>query len=313
MKILQDKNMNSILLMPVAIKALEDAFRGKAAGTLVSPPRHHVSFPGYGDLVFTIGGLLDTQPIAGFRVYETFDGASHTQIVAVWSTDKASLKGIFVGEALGQIRTGAIGGVAIHHLSPRNAHTVGVLGSGAQAKTQLIAAATVRDISSVRVFSRDKVKCKMFAEEMQRALNLAVEPASSAAEAIADMDIVLCATNSNTPVIQASELKPGVHINTVGPKTILGHEVGLDIADSAGLIVTDSLEQTRAYASPFFLAGSSHEHRLQELADIVAGNAVRRARYDETTLFCSVGLAGTEVVVASAIFDGLENTHHPSP
>lgn len=305
MKILQDEDLDSVAFMPLAIDTLETAFLAKAAGRFVSPPRHHVSFPGQGDLVFTIGGVLGETPLAGFRAYETFNGTEHSQIVAVWSADNAKLKGIVVGERLGQIRTGAIGGLAMRHLSAPSARTVGILGSGAQARTQLIAAVAVRDITAVRVFSRDKRNRRVFAESMQRELGIAVEPTDTAAEAVADADIVLCATSSNVPVIHASDLKPGAHINTVGPKTLLGHEIGLDIADAANVIVTDSPEQTQAYTSPFFLAGSRHGYRMQELADIVANNAPGRTSSLDTTLFCSVGLAGTEVMVASAIFDRL--------
>jgi ornithine cyclodeaminase len=62
-------------------------------------------------------------------------------------------------------------------------------------------------------------------------------------------------------------------------------------------------EQTLAYASTFFLAGSGNEDRMADLADIIAGKAAGRGSPEDTTLFCSVGLAGTEVVVALAILD----------
>ncbi|MBB4407612.1 ornithine cyclodeaminase/alanine dehydrogenase-like protein (mu-crystallin family) [Agrobacterium tumefaciens] len=73
----------------------------------------------------------------------------------------------------------------------------------------------------------------------------------------------------------------------------------------ASTIATDSPEQTRAYTSPFFLNGSGNEDRMVELSDIVAGRVPGRVSADQMTLFCSVGLAGTEVAVASAIFDSL--------
>ncbi|MGY5804262.1 ornithine cyclodeaminase family protein [Rhizobium sp. LEGMi12c] len=303
MKILKDEDLCPAAVMRGAIDALGTAFRAKAAGEMVSPPRHHVSFPKRGDIVFTVGGIDGERPLAGFRAYETFNGGQHSQVVAVWRADTAELQGVILGERLGQIRTGAIGGVAIRHLSAPTARTVGIIGSGAQARTQLIAAAAVRDISSARVFSRNLGNCATFAEEMQLQLGIAVEPVTSAARAVADADIVLCATSSDMPVIDASELKAGVHINTIGPKTLKGHELGLDVADMAGIIATDSPEQTRAYASPFFLSGTIHEKRMIDLAAIVAGHAAGRTSPLDTTLFCSVGLAGTEVIVASAIFD----------
>ncbi|WP_245516990.1 ornithine cyclodeaminase family protein [Rhizobium leguminosarum] len=304
-KILKDEDLVGGALMVVAIDALETAFLARADNRLISPPRHHVSFPDRGDLVFTVGGILGEKPLAGFRVYETFEGVEHSQMVAVWSADDAKLKGIILGERLGNLRTGAIGGLAIRHLSAPDASIVGILGSGAQARTQLAAAAAVRKLDRARFYSRDEKNRAAFAAEMQHALDIEVEPAGSASEAVDGADIVICATTSRTPAIHARDLKPGVHVNTVGPKTSGGYELGLDIADAAAVIATDSPEQTRAYASPFFLAGSGNEHRMADLADIMAGKAAGRGSPGDTTLFCSVGLAGTEVVVASAILDML--------
>lgn len=241
-KILKDEDLVGSGLMAVAIDALETAFLARAGNRLISPPRHHVSFPDRGDLVFTVGGILGEKPLAGFRVYETFDGVEHSQIVAVWSADDARLKGIVLGERLGSLRTGAIGGLAIRHLSAPDARTVGILGSGAQARTQLAAAATVRKLDRARVYSRDAKNRTAFAAEMQQALGIEVEPAGSASEAVDDADIVICATTSQTPVIHARDLKPGMHVNTVGPKTHQGYELGLDIADVAAVIATDSPE-----------------------------------------------------------------------
>ncbi|WP_370677308.1 ornithine cyclodeaminase family protein [Pleomorphomonas sp. PLEO] len=303
--ILSDDDLQGYALMAVAIGAVEKTFLARARGEAVSPPRHHVSFPGRGDLVFTVGGVLGERPLAGFRVYETFEGGEHSQIVAVWSADDAKLKGLIVGQRLGALRTGAIGGLAIRHLSSPEARIVGVLGSGLQARTQLAAAAAVRQIAAARVYSRDEAHRTAFAAEMQRALGIEVTPVASAQQAVGDADIVLCATSSPRPVISASDLKPGAHVNTVGPKTIDAHELGLDIAGAASLIATDSLEQTRAYGAPFFLDGSGHEGRMVELSDIVAGKRPGRASADDTTLFCSVGLAGTEVAVAASIFESL--------
>jgi ornithine cyclodeaminase len=303
MKILRDDDLVGSELMGVAINALDAAFLARARDQMISPPRHHVSFSNRGDLVFTVGGMLGEKPLAGFRVYETFDGVEHSQIVAVWSAEDAKLKGIVLGERLGNIRTGAIGGVAIRHLSSPDAKIVGILGSGAQARTQLAAATTVRQITSARVYSRDEKNRTTFAQEMERELGIEVRPVGSVLDAARDADIVICATTSSTPIIHASDLKLGVHVNTVGPKTQRGYELGLDIADVADVIATDSPEQTRAYASPFFLAGSGNEHRMADLADIIAKREIGRRSSQDTTLFCSVGLAGTEVVVASAIID----------
>jgi alanine dehydrogenase len=309
--ILNDEDLAGNSFMAIAIDAVEKALLARFNGKAVSPPRHHVSFPGHGDLVFTVGGFLGEVSLAGFRVYETFHGPKHSQIVAVWSTDDARFKGLIVGERLGAIRTGAIGGVAIRHLSSPHANVVGVVGSGLQARTQLAAAAAVRRITHARVYSRSEANRIDFARQMQLELGIEVTPVETVPEAVADADIVLCATSSHRPVVSASDLKPGAHVNTVGPKTLEGHELDVDIAATATVIATDSPEQTRAYSSPFFLDGSGHERRMADLSDVLAGKAMGRKFPEETTLFCSVGLAGTEVIVASAIFDGMSGMKGP--
>ncbi|MQB45059.1 ornithine cyclodeaminase family protein [Rhizobium sp. ICMP 5592] len=299
--ILGDSDLDQLPVMRLAIEAIEEAILARSAGELVSPPRHNVSFAEKGDLIFTIGGTLDDASIAGFRVYDTFRGPRHEQIVAVWSTETAELQGLIIGTRLGEVRTGAIGGIAIRYMSPPNARTVGIVGSGQQARTQLEAAALVRELTHVRVYSRSERRRHVFALEMEQRLGIPVEPVDTPRRAVSDADIVICATTSLTPVIEAEWLKPGVHINTVGPKTVDEHELGLDVAAAADLVATDSPEQVRAYKAPFFLHGSPSAERLVDLAAIVSGKVIVRQAPDQTTLFCSAGLSGTEVLVAAHI------------
>jgi ornithine cyclodeaminase/alanine dehydrogenase-like protein (mu-crystallin family) len=311
-RIITDAELQNPGLMPFAIKAVEDALLQRARGAFISPPRHAVAIDGAGDLVFTVGGRAGgAQPVAGFRAYTTFSGLQDDQLVAVWDVVTGRLKVIVIGSLLGAIRTGAIGGAAIRHLSRADSEVIAVIGSGLQARTQLEAAVAVRRVRDVRVFSRSAENRHRFAMEMRERIGLPVHAVDTARTAVEGADIVLCATASPEPVIRAEWLKPGLHINTVGPKTIDAHELPIDIAAAASRIVTDSPAQLKAYARPFFLTGTPHMDRVEDLADIVAGSrpagAAGRVRgLDDVTLFCSTGLAGTEVVVASRIADHLD-------
>lgn len=133
--ILQDTDLADPSCMITAIAAVKNFMLAYAHGKTLSPPRHHVAFSNYGDLVFTIGGNMDDKPLAGFRVYDTFAGSGQTQLVAVWAVDSGQLKGLVLGTQLGALRTGAIGGVAIRYLSDPNAQSIGIIGSGLQART----------------------------------------------------------------------------------------------------------------------------------------------------------------------------------
>jgi len=301
MIVLGDEQLAAMPAMALAIEAVEEALAAKAAGLLIAPPRHAVPFAGAGSLVFTVGGSMGERALAGFRAYETFAGSRQDQVVAVWSIATGRLEGVVVGEQLGVIRTGAIGGIAIRRMSSGSAANVAVIGSGLQARTQLEAASIVRPLRQVRVFSRSSERCHAFAAGMEARLKLRVLPESSAREAVADADIVICATDSRAPVIEAAWLKPGAHVNSVGPKTVDGHELDLDIALKAAMVATDSIEQTTAYDSPFFLSKAAVAVPLADLSALAGNSSVRPVGEDETTLFCSAGLAGTEVFVAAKL------------
>lgn len=210
-------------------------------------------------------------------------------------------KGVIIGNFLGALRTGAIGGVAIKEMSRPDAEQLAIIGTGIQARTQLEAAIAIRDIKRVLVYSRNDKNRKKFAEEMSEKFDIDVIPVVSAKKCVEPADIIICATNSRSPVIDANWLKKGVHINTVGPKSIKGHELPIEVAGKSSIITTDSLEQLCAYSTPHFLVNTPYEKNIVQLSDIITGKIPGRNSIDDVTLFCSVGLSGTEVVVAHEI------------
>jgi ornithine cyclodeaminase len=296
--ILSDEDVRSLLSMREAVDLIEDALRLKARGEFVTPPRHYVGNR-RGALVFTTGGHAD-QGVFGFRVYETFPGPlRNEQFVAAFESPTGRLKGIVFGELLGAMRTGAIGGVAMKYAAREDAHAVGIIGSGMQARTQLMAAAVVRDITNAKVYSRSAENREAFAREMTEQLGLSVVAVATAEEAVSGADIVVTATSSAQPLFPAQLVEAGVHLNALGPKFVRRHELDPAVAERASVVFTDSSDQLRAYPEPFFLPEDSCE--IEDLAACVArGTPVRRSPSD-ITLFCSVGLSGTEVVLADAV------------
>lgn len=196
----------------------------------------------------TVGGFVDG-PV-GFRVYGTWPGTSD-QAVMVWRPDGTILACI-LGEELGARRTGALGAVAVDALARADARDVGVLGSGKQAWTQLWAASAVRRLSTVRVFSRRDANRERFAARASTELGLRARAIPDPHEAVRGADVVILATRSDRPVIDAAWIEPGTHVNTVGPKLRSAHETPIDLVDAAAVLVSDSPTQAAAYAEPFF-------------------------------------------------------------
>ncbi|SDY51295.1 ornithine cyclodeaminase [Micromonospora pattaloongensis] len=267
--------------------AIVDAYEGR----LVAPPRTAAPLTG-GRLVMTAGQLTDRW--YGYRSYDTFGHRQGEQLVVLHDAATGRVRAMAVGEEIGSRRTGAIGGVATAALAREESRTIGVIGAGGQAWTQLWAAAAVRPLREVTVFSRTPASREAFAARVRAELGLRARAVDTAAAAVAGRDIVVLATTSRTPVISATDLAPGTHVNAVGFKQHGRSEFGLDLVDRAHVLATDSPVQAVAYDPPMIVVGTTAEPRLRHLGAILAGALPGRTTADEITLFCSVGLAGTE-------------------
>ncbi len=272
---------------------MRDALWSAYTGRLFAPPRMraHLGDLGY---VFTVGGVEGD--VSGFRAYRVGRPAGD-QLVAVWSND-GHVRGIVIGVELGARRTGALGAVAADLLALPEAETAGVIGSGTQAWTQLWALCAVRSLRSVRVFSRDPTRRAAFADAASRELGVDTRAVTSSRDAVHGADVVILATRSDTPVIDAADVAPGAHVTTVGPKRIDAHETPLALVDAAAVVSCDSPSQAASYPAQFFIG----DRQLVDLGAVLAGAASGRRSPDDITLHCSVGLAGSEVVLAERLF-----------
>ena len=303
--ILTDEDIRPLLDMQELIPLMEAFLRAQATASAVTPARHSVAFDPFGKLVFTIGGLHhEGHSLAGFRAYHTFEtttAADSAQIVAVWDSSSGALSGLILGRSLGEWRTGALGGVAVRRMSRPDAKSCAVIGTGRQARTQLLAACACRTLSEVRVYGRAEAGRRQFAALLAAETKLCVRPTETAREAVEGADIVLCATSSTTPVLETAWLARGAHVTTVGPKTRSAHELPADIAERVTLIATDSVEQANASPDLNFLGASPLWSRLQDLAGLITAGTASGHSQRDISLFCSTGLAGTEILAASHV------------
>ncbi|WP_226039668.1 ornithine cyclodeaminase family protein [Natrinema sp. DC36] len=301
--ILTDGDVYSQFEYAQVVDAMRDAFCERAAGTLEAPPRWRVD-AGEGELVFTAGSATGSANVTGFRVYETHpeSGDEHTELVAVFDATTGAFAGLFVGFAIGGLRTGGIGGVAIDHLAREDGETLGVLGSGFQARAQVGAACAARDFAEVLIYSPTAESRESFAETADGEVEPPVRAVDDPEPVVRDADALVCATNSEEPVFDPDWLEPGTHVTTIGPRFRDAHELPLEVVDRADVIATDSLPQVDAYDRPYVASGDDRE-RMVELADVLEDPDLGRQRATDITLFCSVGLAGTEVVLGAEFLE----------
>jgi ornithine cyclodeaminase/alanine dehydrogenase-like protein (mu-crystallin family) len=293
---LTDADLSGRLSPQRAVAAMRDTVLAAHRGELTGPPRASVPLD-TGRLVTTAGRYGDRW--FGYRSYDTLGLSPGDQVTVLHDGSTGQVVGIAVGELLGQYRTGALGGLAVDALARPEAGTLGLVGTGAQAFAQAWAIRAVRDLTEVTVFGRDPQRRAAFTRRLVEELGLPARPVNSAEAAVRDRDMVVLATNSATPVIEPEWVAPGTSVTTLGPKQRGRAEFDLGLAEKADLLVTDSVAQTRAYDPPFVLADTPAADRLVSLGAVLTGKqplppgaAIR--------LYCSVGLAGTEVALLAA-------------
>lgn len=270
---------------------MREAMSAAERGELTSPPRTHAQLVG-GRVTFTAGSLQDRW--FGYRSYDSFDREPGEQVVVVHDRSSGEVRGIAIGNELGQRRVGAIGAVAVDALASPDASVLGLVGSGRQAWAQLWAISSVRPLDAVRVFSRDPDRRTDFARRAAVELGVGCVAIDSAHGAVDGADIVVLATNSPTPVIDES-IAPGALVTTLGPKQVGRSEFTPALVAAADVVVTDSVAQVFAYDPPNVLADTPQANRLVSLGAVLTGEHPGRTSDHQRVVFCSVGLAGTEV------------------
>jgi len=298
---LTDNDVAARLDAPIAVAWMREALTDAHLGRLQAPPRVSTDL-GAGRLVFTTGALEGEW--YGYRSYDSFETSAGTQVVVVHDLKTGEVRGMVVGNELGPRRVGAIGAVAADVLAREDASTLGMIGTGVQAWNQLWAISTVRKLGRVAVYGRNRPRREAFVERARKELGLDAVVAPTPKLAVANREIVVLATSSTKPVIDAAWVAPGAYVTTLGPKQVGRAEFGPDLIARADVAVTDSVAQTEAYDPPFVLKGTPQHERLTSLGAIVAGEAEGRTSPDQTVVFCSVGLAGTETYLAARLLGG---------
>ena len=299
---LTDQHVNELLPMNVAIEKLEQGFQAYGSGLAVNIPRQRPQVNGT-SITMMIAVMGDT----GFSGFKTMGAGK--PLVSLYGGKPSTLLAIMEASMLGQIRTGAATGLATKYMAKTDASSIGIVGTGFQAKTQLEAVCSVRNIKSIKAYSRTKEKLEKFCSDMSNALGLSIEPAQSAQAAVQDTDICIAITNVRTlePVIKGEWLKAGTHVNAAGANSLDRREVDDQLISLCSLIVADDIAQAKIECSDLVIPvanGILKWDSVIELGQLIANTGSNRLYDPESfTLFESQGIALEDIAVAAHVFE----------
>jgi alanine dehydrogenase len=299
-----EQDVLAMLPMSKAVELVDSAFRMMADGTAINHPRRRVVLPTGSVLHYMAAGI---PKYFGIKVYSTNPkSGAHFEVLLYRSEDGLPLATIAANH-LGQIRTGAASGVATNYLAREDAKVVGIIGSGFQAETQLEAVSNVRKLSEVRVWSRKAEKREEFARHCSEKFSLNVKAAATARECVESADIVITATSSREPVLEASWIAPGAHVNGSGSNWADRRELPEElIYKAASVVAVDSVEGAKMESGDLMIplnTGQQDTFPGVELSEIVAGKRTGRTSKDQITVFKSNGLAVEDIAVAGYLFE----------
>jgi ornithine cyclodeaminase/alanine dehydrogenase-like protein (mu-crystallin family) len=295
---LNKSDVEKLISMDEAITLVERAFLKHAAGRTVYPPKTQFTLPNQPEKwwgfmpVFVDGMGVACKIVCDYPENKKIGKPTIIATIVFADTETGEVKAIIDGTMLTAVRTGALCALAAKHLSREDSKVIGIIGCGAQARTQLEALTKVRKIEKVKIFDLNAAAMDAFIADMKK-LKVPIE--KSTADGILDADIVITSTLSKTPVAFAKKIKPGTHITSIGAHTPDARELDEELVKAAKIVI-DSQDAKKSGD----LKG--YKGDLVEIQEVLNGRKIRKSPTD-ITIFKSVGTALQDVAMASLVYE----------
>lgn len=208
------------------------------------------------------------------------------------------------------IRTGALTGVACKHLARSNSEILAIIGTGSQARTQVLAIVKVLNIVEIRVFSRKPTRINHFIQAMKNSLmDINFVPCNSSKEAVRGADVVVCATSASNPVLFRDWVDLGTFVCAIGAHTPYDREVDSETVRDASIIVADCRKSVLTFGGDVVIPineGLIDEKQVIDLGELILGRKRYIQSESKIAFFKSVGFAGVDIYIAKKLLEMAE-------
>jgi alanine dehydrogenase len=284
------------------VDAVREGYRQRGEGAPAKPRTKLLNGDPPGMLTGYAAVLPETGAMGGYMYSAGFGEQDAWFVTPLFDADTGEPLAVLDGARMNPFKTGATGAVGVDALAREDAAKLAVIGSGPQARGQVRATATVRDLDTVWVYSPTKEHRESFAAGMNERLDASVAAVASSAAAVEDADIVITATNASEPVFDGDHLEPGTHVTAMGQYDPSKRELDATTVERA-TYVPDLRERATQDAGSFLHAVEEgvvdEDHVHAELGEVVAGEAEGRESEDDITVFDS---GGTGIETAAAAY-----------
>ncbi|HYG59538.1 MAG TPA: ornithine cyclodeaminase family protein [Symbiobacteriaceae bacterium] len=316
MRILTAADQQRVVTMPEAMEAVTHALIEYSAGRADSPVRTAIPVPGSGGTSLFMPALVEQAGGLGVKFVSVFPRNRELGKRTIFGTvilanvETAEPYALLEASYLTALRTGAAAGLSAKLLARNDAHTIGLIGAGAQAPMQLRGVLGVRPIREVRLFDRHPDQAYRLAQEMSEEFahrHIRFVVCLTPEDTVRGVDIIITATSSLSPVFPIELVQPGMHIIAIGSFRPGMQELPPGVISPSAKVVVESreaaLEESGDLVIPIRDGLFRPEDIYAELGELASGKKPGRERPEEVTVFKSVGLAVMDMVVGKAVYD----------
>lgn len=310
--ILGRQDVEQLLTMEMTLDAVEAAFREHGEGTTLVPERIGMFLDQYHGVIGVMPGYMERLRAAGVKIIchhednpKKHDLPASAGLVVYHDPATGMPLAIMDCAYITKMRTGAATGVSVKYLARADAQSVGIVGAGAQAASQIAAIAQVRDLGRVKAFDIDPAAAGRLLQEIAN-LGLDTEAVDSPQEVCVDVDILVTCTPARSAFIRGEWIQEGMHISSVGADMPRKMELHPDVYRRADKWVTDLISQaliTGEIAEAMNQGAISEGTLHATLGEIVAGQKPGRTDDAEITIFKSTGMAIQDVATAKSVYE----------
>ena len=298
-----------------AVAAVRTAFRADGTGHTVVPAVINLPIPGAnGEFHVKTAWVAGVPTIAvkvasGFYDNPALGLPTGSGLMALFDASTGMPVALFFDNGfLTDLRTGAAGAVAADCLARRDVTTVGVIGSGVQARQQVRCLKEVRHFRRLLAWSPDGEGLESYCAEMRASLGITATVAPSAEDVCRAADVIITATPAREPIVRAEWLRPGQHITAVGADTPGKQELEAACLARANLVVVDRLSQCARFGelSHALAAGLLREADVRQLGEVVAGSKAGRTSDDQITICDLTGVGFQDTAIAALAWEHIQ-------
>jgi len=314
-KIIRLEEIKSILKSLDLIEAMKEGFIQYSNGQCVVPPVGELLFENPpGDVHIKYGYIRGekyyvVKIASGFYENPKLGLPSGQGLMLLFNQHSGQLEAVLLDEGfLTDIRTAAAGALAARYFASKNLETMGILGTGVQARLQLQFILKGHSCKSVWLWGRNRDKAEEMKEELDGDIEIHV--ASSPAEVAQKARLIVTTTPAQKPILFSGEIQEGTSIIAMGSDTAHKQELDSGILQDADLLIVDSLTQSQSRGEVYQAgkAGSLSPGKVIELGKAIQDPKLHRSSEKQKIVVDLTGVAVQDMKIASAVYKHASQT-----